>query len=252
MIHIWTEDSENSCTVQFWRFIVSELCSNKAFVEVKGFNSNNSLYFYIESLYNKKQINSADVYIILFDKVPDNEYVMKTYKRIRGIADKCNNIYLSDILCFEYLIITFGHLKEWTYPANIAKRVKYDKIMECVREFTQLIDEGREIKFSDGTREFLSGLGIKDKDIKSEKLAYLFMTQLINYRNGYFTVTKTKLGDCWIKSCCYGVDNGCALQNKHMKSYEKAQDLFKYSLAKCIIHSAGIKFDSCDEIDWKG
>ena len=67
------------------------------------------------------KFNSKDTYIILVDKVLDNAKALKYYLDIQKIVCNYKNIYISDLLCFEYLILRFRYFEAWTEPIKAVK-----------------------------------------------------------------------------------------------------------------------------------
>lgn len=57
----------------------------------------------------------GDRYYLAFDIVYDNMDVMNKYLELREIAAAYpGQIVILDMVCFEYLILSFGRLTEWT------------------------------------------------------------------------------------------------------------------------------------------
>ena len=77
MIHIWHEDSLNSSTQQFWKFLKDNKVSTLLLeADIKGFNGNENLQAYIEE---EAVFNKNDTYYIFMDYVLDNEWALNVW-----------------------------------------------------------------------------------------------------------------------------------------------------------------------------
>lgn len=63
-----------------------------------------------------------DKYYIAFDYVVDNQDIRNKYCVLKSIEEKSDGkIIILDMICFEYLILAFDKLMEWT---GTGKRIK--------------------------------------------------------------------------------------------------------------------------------
>lgn len=228
MIHIWTEDSENSCTVQFWRFITSKLC-NGAEIDIKGFSSYTKIYTYVSK--NVHQMNDG-VYILLIDNVKDNYEVAAMYNRISAKIENNHRIYLSDLHSFEYMILTFKELSSW-----ISSYKEYEYIIE---ELRKIVEADKNVEES----AILSKINTSNKRISTEKIASIVLKKMTKSSSGDFLISKTYLGSCWTCDCCSIQDNDmCSIKEYEMTALNKAYTEFYKSYAKCVIHAASVYFE---------
>ena len=240
MIHIWTEDSENSCTVQFWKFITEQLCYDKKVeINITGFGSYSKLLKYISNSVENAMING--VYIILIDKVADNSAAVSAYIRLNKIVKSKKNIYISDLHSFEYMMLMFEEFEHWTKPyIDKTSMSEYGKYFNLIPELSRVIDNGLSIKDS----EILSELNKSSKKVSTEKIAYIILRKLTKLSDADFVIEKTYLGNCWTCRCCLYNNNECSLSKCKMGEFDKAKVLFNKSYATKIIHNAGVQFES--------
>ena len=63
-----------------------------------------------------KTLQDADnKYIIVFDNSFDNLQVIMEQKRLKQYVNERDNVFLTDIICFEYILLEFKKLIEWIY-----------------------------------------------------------------------------------------------------------------------------------------
>ena len=114
MKYLWTEDTKAG--LHYWKLLNENLFNNELIVETKG--SNQGILDALRELKPKRD----DVYYIAFDIVYDNMDVMNKYQEIKEIADiYTNRIFILDMICFEYIILSFSKLLEWTSTGKMDK-----------------------------------------------------------------------------------------------------------------------------------
>ena len=229
MIHIWHEDNNNSSTTLFWKFIkcYGLIPSN---TEIIGYESNYNLLNAIK----EKRFNSNDTYIILMDNVSDNPDVKTKYSKALKYTRNYNNVHLSKLLCFEYLMLRFNDFTTWT--KRLDKENK--QLLEVREALIKVIDNGYAWhsetiikkyvinKFQIGnTQEFKR----KFANISSEKICFELLADLTSLADRCFIINKTSFGDCWTCNCCkfYKFKNKCYISRYHKKSEEKASVAFQ-------------------------
>ena len=66
-------------------------------------------------------IKGDDKYYIAFDYVLDNQDIRNKYRMLKSITDKSEGkIVILDMICFEYLILAFDKLVEWTGTGTVS------------------------------------------------------------------------------------------------------------------------------------
>ena len=70
--------------------------------------------------------NDNNIYYIAFDYVVDNQDIRNKYRLLRKYEAKSDNcIVILDMICFEYLVLAFDKLVEWTGTIIILIYRKY-------------------------------------------------------------------------------------------------------------------------------
>ena len=107
MRYLWTEDT--GAGLHFWKLVNRLFFDNELVVESKG--SNQGLLDAVLDL----DIKADEKYYIAFDYVVDNQDIRNKYRVLKSIEEKSDeNIIILDMICFEYLILVFDKLVEWT------------------------------------------------------------------------------------------------------------------------------------------
>ena len=67
---------------------------------------------------------------IAFDYVVDNQDIHNKYRMLKSITNKSEgNIVILDMICFEYLILAFDKLVEWTGTGKTDKIKIREKVL---------------------------------------------------------------------------------------------------------------------------
>lgn len=185
MNYIWTEDT--GAGFHFWELVNKYLFHGGFSVESKGSNQG------ILDAARKLGPKDGDRYYLAFDIVYDNMDVMNKYLELREIAAAYpGQIVILDMVCFEYLILSFGRLTEWTGTG------KKDKV--AVREDILAAMDGHRIdtgRIADGkTKEYLMGF----KRFSTERVIKAVTYELTE--NDEWSVKGKNMGKCWHRDCC--------------------------------------------------
>ena len=181
MRYLWTEDT--GAGFHFWKLVNQLFFDNELVVESKG--SNQGLLDAVLDI----DIKDDDSYYVAFDYVVDNQDIRNKYRILKSIADKAEGkIIILDMICFEYLILAFDKLVEWTGTG------KTDKIK--IREEVLTAVENHRINISkiddEKTLQYIAGF----KRYSTESLVGEFT------QNEKWCVKGTLMGECWYKDCC--------------------------------------------------
>ncbi len=185
MRYLWTEDT--GAGLHFWK-LVNQLFFNDALViESKG--SNQGLLDALSEIDMKED----DKYYIAFDYVVDNQDIRNKYRMLKSIADKFEGkIIILDMICFEYLILAFDKLVEWTGTG------KRDKIK--IREEVLSAIENHRINLSkigdEKTLQYLASF----KRYSTERVMKSLVGEFT--QNEKWSVKGSLMGECWYKDCC--------------------------------------------------
>ena len=185
MKYLWTEDT--GAGLHFWK-LVNQLFFDGTLV-VKSKESNQGLLDALSDL----EIKEDDKYYIAFDYVVDNQDIRNKYRMLKSIADKAEGkIIIQDMICFEYLILAFDKLVEWTGTG------KTDKIK--IREAVLSAIENHRINLSkiddEKTLQYLVGF----KRYSTERVMKSLVGEFT--QNEKWSVKRALMGECWYKDCC--------------------------------------------------
>ena len=185
MKYLWTEDT--GAGLHFWKLVNQLFFDGTLVVESK--ESNQCLLDALLDL----EIKEDDKYYIAFDYVVDNQDIRNKYRMLKSIADKAEGeIIILDMICFEYLILAFDKLVEWTGTG------KTDKIK--IREAVLSAFEKHRINLSkiddEKTLQYLAGF----KRYSTERVMKSLVGEFT--QNEKWSVKGQLKGECWYKDCC--------------------------------------------------
>ena len=185
MKYLWTEDT--GAGLHFWKLVNQLFFDNEFTVESKG--SNQGLLDAVLDL----NIKGDDKYYIAFDYVVDNQDIRNKYRMLKSITDKSEGkIVILDMICFEYLILAFDKLVEWTGTG------KTDKIK--IREEVLTAVENHRIDLSkiddEKTLQYIAGF----KRYSTERVMKSLVGEFT--QNEKWSVKGNLMGECWHKDCC--------------------------------------------------
>ncbi len=124
---IWTEDS--GAGVHFWKLANQYLFNGEFIVESKG--SNQGILDAVRLLAPKE----GDRYYIAFDIVYDNMDVMNKYLELRELAALYSEqILILDVICFEYIILSFSMLVKWTGTRKKDKIAVREAVLSAIKD----------------------------------------------------------------------------------------------------------------------
>ena len=104
---LWIEDRKGKASYTFWENLMKQLCPD---VIVESKKNNSELVKAVSTLQD-----AANRYIIVFDNSFDNLQVVMEQKRLKKYVNEKENVFLLDIICFEYILLEFKELIEWIY-----------------------------------------------------------------------------------------------------------------------------------------
>ena len=154
MRYLWTEDT--GAGLHFWK-LVNQLFFNDEFVvESKG--SNQELLDAVLDL----DIKDDDKYYVAFDYLVDNQDIRNKYRILKSRTDKSEGkIIILDMICFEYLILAFDKLVEWTGTGKTDKIKIREEVLEAVENHglnLSKIDDEKTLQYMDDLDEFSDDL----------------------------------------------------------------------------------------------
>ena len=138
-------------------------------------------------------MENDDRYYIAFDYVVDNQDIRNKYRMLKIIEEKSEGkIIILDMICFEYLILAFETLVEWT---GIGKT---DKIK--IREEVLAVVENHRINLSkindEKALQYIAGF----KRYSTERVMKSLVGEFT--QNEKWSVKGELMGECWYRDCC--------------------------------------------------
>ena len=185
MKYLWTEDA--GAGLHFWKLVNQLFFEDEFVVESKG--SNQGLLDAVLDL----DIKDDDKYFIAFDYVVDNQDICNKYRMLKSIIDKSEGkIMLLDMICFEYLILAFDKLVEWTGTGKKDKIKIREEVLAAVENHgINLLKIGDE-----KTLQYIAGF----KRYSTERIMKSLVGEFT--QNEKWSVKGTLMGECWYKDCC--------------------------------------------------
>ena len=185
MKYLWTEDT--GAGLHFWK-LVNQLFFDDALV-VKSKESNQGILDALSDIDMKED----DKYYIAFDYVVDNQDIRNKYRVLKAIEKSSEGrLIILDMICFEYLILAFDKLVEWTGTG------KADKIK--IREEVLAAVENHRINLSkiddEKTLQYIAGF----KRYSTERVMKSLVGEFT--QNEKWSVKGSLMGECWYKDCC--------------------------------------------------
>lgn len=230
--YLWLEDRKGKSSYIFWQTLMGQLCPE---IVVQSKNNNSELIKAVKVLED-----SENRYIIIFDNSFDNLQVAMEQKLLRQYADRRDNVFLMDIICFEYLLLEFKDLISWIYAPDDEFLEKRIKAITAREKFVNTIENG-ELNYKD-IREIVEYNEHLDS-YNVEQLSAKILFDLT--RNTGFEVSKGNIGECWIKSCCEWKnrmnDDVCGLDNSRLELSDKMKHIYEKTSLATQFQSIGLE-----------
>lgn len=185
MKYLWTEDT--GAGLHFWKLVNQLFFKNALGVESKG--SNQELLDAVSEL----KIKEDDKYYIAFDYVVDNQDIRNKYRMLKSVAKKAEGkIIILDMICFEYLILSFDKLVAWTGTGKTDKLKIYEDVLAAVEDHRINLSKIDDEK----TLRYLSSF----KRYSTERVMKSLVGEFT--QNEKWSVKGLLMGECWYKNCC--------------------------------------------------
>ena len=185
MRYLWTEDT--GAGLHFWKLVNHLLFDDEFVIESKG--SNQGLLDALLDL----EIKDGNKYYIAFDYVVDNQDIRNKYRMLKSIEEKSEEkVIILDMICFEYLILAFDKLIEWTGTGKTDKIKIREDILAAVENhrinLSKIVDEK--------TLQYIAGF----RKYSTERVMKSLVGEFT--QNEKWTVKGSLMGECWYKDCC--------------------------------------------------
>ena len=219
MKYLWTED--RGAGFHFWKLVNQHVFQGQMVVESKL--SNQGLLDAIRGL----RPEPDDMYYIAFDIVYDNMDIVNKLLELQQLISKYpEQIVLLDVTCFEYIILSFSHLIEWTGTGKKGKIEMRKHILSALNNHKIELEKIENRK----TLDYLMGF----KRFSTERVLKAITYELTD--SDVWSVKGDSMGECWCQDCCVLVKpkkSHCGLGN--MSGTEKIDILLKDEEANRII-----------------
>lgn len=216
--YLWIEDREGKSGYIFWKTFLGQLFPE---IVLESKKNNSELVKSVKSLED-----SENRYIVVFDNSFDNLQVAMEQKLLKKYAGDKDNVFLMDIICFEYILLEFKDLITWIYAADDEFLVKRKKAITAREKIVKTIQSG-DVDYKD-IREIIEYKEYVD-NYNVEQLSARILFDLT--RNTGFEVSKGSVGECWIKSCCEWEermsDDICGLDTDRLPLKEKMKRIYE-------------------------
>lgn len=126
--YLWIEDRIGKASYMFWATFMNEICPD---VIVESKTNNRELVKSVKGLADKE-----NRYIIAFDNSFDNVQIYMEQKILKEAAAIRDNIFLLNLICFEYTLLEFDKLIDWIYAPEDEFR---EKRAEAIAARKQLV-----------------------------------------------------------------------------------------------------------------
>ena len=214
--YLWIEDRKDKSGYIFWQTLMGQLCPE---IAVESKKNNSELIKAVKALEDNE-----NKYIIVFDNSFDNLQVVMEQKRLRNCIKTKNNIFLMDIICFEYILLEFKDLIKWIYASDDDFLIKRKNAIAAREKFVKTIQDG-ELNYKDIHEIVEYNENVENYNVEQLSAKILFDLT----RNTGFEVSKGNIGECWIKSCCEWEqrmpDDICGLDAGRLQLREKMQNI---------------------------
>ena len=226
--YLWCEDSGSG--YQFWQAMCKELYPD---IKAETKRGNSGLCKAAEQI-----IEDDNEYYIMIDEAIDNPCVLRELTRLNRTVSGKDNIRLISIHSFEFALLSFEYLENWVFAEDDELRIKRKNLLDARKIFVKLINGKGSIE---ELNELKNTYGIDEKK-NQEKTAAKLLFDIT--RNTGFETNKSKVGECFIKSCCeYSNrqdDDICGLDSRRLTASEKMEQLMRYSVLQEAFEKVGL------------
>ena len=112
---LWIEDRQGKSGYNFWNVFLSNLYPE---ITLESKNNNSDLIKSVKSLNDNE-----NKYIIVLDNSFDNPQIVAEHKYLRNLIKSRENVFLINVICFEYILLEFEYLTQWVFAPDDELRV---------------------------------------------------------------------------------------------------------------------------------
>lgn len=230
--YLWIEDRKGKASYTFWETLMKQVCPQ---IVVESKKNNSELVKAVKTL-----PDDENKYIIVFDNSFDNVQIYQEQRRLQEYVKQKNNVSMMGVICFEYILLEFKKLIEWIYAAEDDFRVKRAAAIQAREKFVKALQTG------DMNYKEIQEVMEYDQNLENHNVEQLAGKLLFDLtRNTGFEVTKGKIGECWINSCCDWVerqdDDICGLDQSRLSVNEKMKEVYNGTSLKSEFENVGLE-----------
>lgn len=234
--YLWIEDRKGKAAYLFWKAFMQQLYSD---VIVEGKKNNSELVKAVTTLSDEE-----NRYIIVYDNSFDNLQIYKELKILKRCVDEKSNVFLLDIICFEYLLLEFDRLIDWIYAKDDYFLIKRADTINARKKLVEMLAAGQQ------DYKALRELMAYDSNLNEHNIEQLSAKLLFDLtRNTGFEVSKGSIGDCWLESCCNWTDRQsddlCGLDDNKLSVADKMKNIYFGTSLKTKLPDAGLEALLC-------
>lgn len=215
--YIWIEDQTGKSSYTFWKTLTQNICPE---IIVESKKNCSELVKAVRTL-----TNDGNRYVIALDNSFDNLQIYQERKLIKKYVDQSCNVFMINIICFEYILLEFSSLINWIYAPEDEFLIKRKSAIQARSSLVAAIQSG-DLDY----KKFQEVIDYDNKllDHNIEQLSAKLLFDLT--RNTGFEVSKSSIGNCWIDSCCNWNarqnDDICGLDTIRLSVLEKMKTIY--------------------------
>lgn len=226
--YVWCEDSSSG--FQFWRALFGALYPD-IIIETK--QSNSKLRKAAENIKD-----DGNMYYLIMDMFLDNPDVLRETKHLKKVIENKSNVRLIKIRSFEFSLLSFEYLENWVFAENDELKTARSNLLETKKNFVTLVYHLGNAGQLEELNSLLKKCGISNNEKLASRLLYGIT------RNTGFETDKSKIGYCFINSCCQWAERGdddiCGLDDSRLTYSQKMYQIKIHSDLSEAFKEAGL------------
>ncbi len=123
---LWIEDRKGKSGYNFWKVFLKTLYPD---IILESKINNSELIKAVKSLQDNE-----NKYIIILDNSFDNSQIVSEHKYLRNLIKSKENVFLVNVICFEYILLEFEYLIEWIFAVLITEESIFVKKCQQYRK----------------------------------------------------------------------------------------------------------------------
>ena len=183
--------------------------------------------------------SDGNEYYIVMDTAMDNPDVLREARRLAADIAGKSNIHVIKLHSFEFALLSFELLEQWVFAETDALKEQRRELLNARALFL----EANSASAVDAiTLAAFKAAFDGDCSKNSEQIAASLLYAIT--RNTGFETDKSKLGECFVNSCCEWSgrqsDDICGLYDHRIAANEKAKLLVDRSALKAAFEGVGL------------